>query len=102
MTVERMFPRFYYHLRRGCALLSVLDLRSKRVLLPLLPDRKDYGFIATLDAEIRRNLDREIGYGITDVWEDPNEITEEIPVADVAGLDQKMTDFVTTVRQDTD
>ncbi|GJY31457.1 putative reverse transcriptase domain-containing protein [Tanacetum coccineum] len=63
--------------------------------------RADYGFIATLDAEIRRNLDREIGYGITDVWEDPYEIAKEIPATDVAELGKRMTDFVTTVRQDT-
>ncbi|GJU19743.1 reverse transcriptase domain-containing protein [Tanacetum coccineum] len=44
---------------------------------------------------------REIGYGITDVWEDPDEIAEEIPATDVAELGQRMTDFVTTVRQDT-
>ncbi|GJS59891.1 putative reverse transcriptase domain-containing protein [Tanacetum coccineum] len=40
-------------------------------------------------------------HGITDVWEDPDEITEETPATDVAELGQRMTDFVTTVRQDT-
>ncbi|GJS48718.1 hypothetical protein Tco_0598839 [Tanacetum coccineum] len=64
--------------------------------------RADYGFVGTLDAEIRRDPDREIGYGITDIWEDPDEIAEEIPATDVAELGQRMTDFVTTVRQDTD
>ncbi|GJR50138.1 hypothetical protein Tco_1400659 [Tanacetum coccineum] len=34
--------------------------------------------------------------------EDPNEIAEEIPMTDVAELGQRMIDFVTTVRQDTD
>ncbi|GJW14423.1 hypothetical protein Tco_0018556 [Tanacetum coccineum] len=63
--------------------------------------RADYGFVGTLDAKIRRDLDREIGYGITDVREDPNDIAEEILVTDVAELGQRMTDFVTTVRQDT-
>ncbi|GKC89534.1 reverse transcriptase domain-containing protein [Tanacetum coccineum] len=63
--------------------------------------RADYGFVGTLDAEIRRDPDREIGYGITDVWVDPDEIAEEIPATDVAELGQRMTDFVTTVRQDT-
>ncbi|GJW13454.1 hypothetical protein Tco_0017587 [Tanacetum coccineum] len=28
--------------------------------------RRDYGFVANLDTEIRRDQDREIGYGITD------------------------------------
>ncbi|GJR32087.1 putative reverse transcriptase domain-containing protein [Tanacetum coccineum] len=64
--------------------------------------RRDYGFVATLDDEIRRDRDKEIGYGITDVREDPNEIAEEIPATDVAELGQRMTDFVTTVRHDTD
>ncbi|GJZ54775.1 hypothetical protein Tco_0609968 [Tanacetum coccineum] len=36
--------------------------------------RADYGFVGTLDAKIGRGLDREIGYGITDVWVDPDEI----------------------------
>ncbi|GJZ68281.1 hypothetical protein Tco_0631521 [Tanacetum coccineum] len=52
--------------------------------------RADYGFVGTLDAEIRRDLDREIGYGITDVWEDPDEIAEEIPATDVAELDDRL------------
>ncbi|GKE61099.1 hypothetical protein Tco_1511466 [Tanacetum coccineum] len=64
--------------------------------------RAGYGFVGTLDAEIRRDLEREIGYGITDIWEDPNEITKEILVTDVAELGQRMTNFVMTVRQDTD
>ncbi|GJU06510.1 hypothetical protein Tco_1122940 [Tanacetum coccineum] len=63
--------------------------------------RADYGFVGTLDAKIRSDPDREIGYGITNIWEDPNEIAEEIPAIDMAELGQRMTNFVTTVRQDT-
>ncbi|GJU90648.1 putative reverse transcriptase domain-containing protein [Tanacetum coccineum] len=48
--------------------------------------RADYGFVATLDVEIRRDPEREIGYAITDVWVDPDEIAEETPVTDVAEL----------------
>ncbi|GKB91714.1 hypothetical protein Tco_0963986, partial [Tanacetum coccineum] len=64
--------------------------------------RADYGFVGTLDAEIRRDPNMEISYGITDVWVDPDEIAEEIPATDVAELCQRMTNFITTVRQDTD
>ncbi|GJZ78994.1 hypothetical protein Tco_0643831 [Tanacetum coccineum] len=64
--------------------------------------RADYGFFGTLDAEIRRDPDREIGYGITDIWVDPDEIAEEVPETDVAELGQRMINFITTVRQDTD
>ncbi|GJX89221.1 hypothetical protein Tco_0341235 [Tanacetum coccineum] len=64
--------------------------------------RVDYGFVGTLDVEIRCNPDREIGYGIIDISEDPYKIIEEILVTDVAKLGQRMTNFVMTVRQDTD
>ncbi|GKF20697.1 hypothetical protein Tco_0069335 [Tanacetum coccineum] len=60
--------------------------------------RADYGFVGTLDAEIRRDPKREIGYGIIDIWEDPYEITEEIPTTDVAELGQRMTKFVMIVQ----
>ncbi|GJY26927.1 hypothetical protein Tco_0401653 [Tanacetum coccineum] len=46
--------------------------------------REDYGFVGTLDAEIRRDPDRKIGYGITDVWVDLDEIAKEIPATNVA------------------
>nr|GEX44737.1 retrovirus-related Pol polyprotein from transposon TNT 1-94 [Tanacetum cinerariifolium] len=64
--------------------------------------RADYGFVGTLDVKIRSDPDREIGFEITDVWKDLNEFAKEIPMTDVAELGKRMTDFVTTVRQDTD
>ncbi|GKE46762.1 hypothetical protein Tco_1478020, partial [Tanacetum coccineum] len=30
--------------------------------------RVDYGFVATLDDEIRQDPERDVGYGITDTW----------------------------------
>ncbi|GKC03520.1 hypothetical protein Tco_0995130 [Tanacetum coccineum] len=32
--------------------------------------RADYGFVATMDREIRRDPEREVGYGITDSWDE--------------------------------
>ncbi|GJR63767.1 hypothetical protein Tco_1505929 [Tanacetum coccineum] len=32
--------------------------------------RVDYGFVATKDREIRRDLERDVGYGITDTWDE--------------------------------
>ncbi|GJR01964.1 hypothetical protein Tco_0524948, partial [Tanacetum coccineum] len=52
------------------------EILSAPTARPIRGFRRYYGFVATLDAEIRCDLDREIG--------------------------QRMTDFVTTVRQDTD
>ncbi|GJT47562.1 hypothetical protein Tco_0956277 [Tanacetum coccineum] len=63
--------------------------------------RADYGFVGTLDSEIRRDPNREVGYEITDVWVDPAEATEEIPPTTLVELSQRVTDFVTNVRHDT-
>nr|GEZ59062.1 hypothetical protein [Tanacetum cinerariifolium] len=57
--------------------------------------RADYGFVGTLDVEIRRNPDREVGYEITNVWVDPAEATEEIPPTTLAEFSQRVIDFVT-------
>ncbi|GJT93932.1 hypothetical protein Tco_1082777, partial [Tanacetum coccineum] len=32
--------------------------------------RRDYGFLATLDDEIRRDPEKSVGYGITDTWDE--------------------------------
>ncbi|GKB69735.1 hypothetical protein Tco_0931147 [Tanacetum coccineum] len=64
--------------------------------------RADYGFVGTLDDEIRRDPEREVGYGITDTWDEMVEDMQGTPAAtDVVGVSQRMADFVTTVRQDT-
>ncbi|GJV20266.1 putative reverse transcriptase domain-containing protein [Tanacetum coccineum] len=80
---------------------EVRECSSAPTARPTRGFRADYGFVATLDAEIRHDLEREIGYGITDIWVDPDEITEEILATDMAELSQWMKEFVTTVRQDT-
>nr|GEY85803.1 hypothetical protein [Tanacetum cinerariifolium] len=71
------------------------------VLKVTLPPRKRLCIALDSRFEIRRDPDREIGYEITYVWEDPDEIAKEIPTTDVAELGQRMTDFITAVRQDT-
>ncbi|GKC92419.1 hypothetical protein Tco_1157861 [Tanacetum coccineum] len=39
--------------------------------------RADYGFVATMDREIRRDPEREVGYGITDSWDEIVETLQE-------------------------
>ncbi|GKA84859.1 hypothetical protein Tco_0806513 [Tanacetum coccineum] len=54
--------------------------------------RADYGFLATMDREIRRDLERDVGYGITDSWDEIVEAMQETPlVTDVTELSQRMT-----------
>ncbi|GJR78736.1 putative reverse transcriptase domain-containing protein [Tanacetum coccineum] len=44
---------------------------------PTRGHKADYRFISTMDAEIRRQRAKEVGYGIRDVWVDPTEAVEE-------------------------
>ncbi|GKD55909.1 hypothetical protein Tco_1289296 [Tanacetum coccineum] len=64
--------------------------------------RVDYGFVATLDGEIRRDTERDVGYGITETWEEMLVDMPGAPATDETELGRRLTNFVTTVRQDTD
>ncbi|GJT35809.1 hypothetical protein Tco_0926228, partial [Tanacetum coccineum] len=64
--------------------------------------RADYGFVTTMDREIRRDSEREIGYGITDSWDEIVETLQGAPVSTDMELGRHMTAFETRVRQDTD
>ncbi|GKA10941.1 hypothetical protein Tco_0690374 [Tanacetum coccineum] len=56
--------------------------------------RADYGFVATMDREIRRDPEREVGYGITDSWDEIVETLQEAPVSTDTELGRHMTAFV--------
>nr|GEU76089.1 hypothetical protein [Tanacetum cinerariifolium] len=62
----------------------------------------DYRFVATLDDEFRRDPERKVGYGVTDTWEEMLAGMLGAPTTDKTELGRRMTDFVTTIRQDTD
>ncbi|GJV97207.1 hypothetical protein Tco_1548784 [Tanacetum coccineum] len=82
---------------------EVSESSSAPTARPTRGFRADYGFVATLDNEIRQDPERYVGYGITNTWNDMVEDMQgTLAATDVAGLSQRMTDFVTTVRQDTD
>ncbi|GKF55176.1 hypothetical protein Tco_0165516, partial [Tanacetum coccineum] len=75
--------------------------------LLLLLDRLEvlgqtHGFVATMDREIRRDPEREVGYGITDLWDEIVKTLQGVPVSTDTELGQHMTAFETRVRQDTD
>nr|GEU64549.1 putative reverse transcriptase domain-containing protein [Tanacetum cinerariifolium] len=57
--------------------------------------RADYGFIATLDDEIRRDPETNVGYGITDTWDEVLVGMPGAPVTDDTELGRRMTDFTT-------
>ncbi|GKA43153.1 hypothetical protein Tco_0735877 [Tanacetum coccineum] len=60
--------------------------------------RADYGFVGTLDDEIRKDPKREVGYRIIDTWDEMVEDMQGTPAAtDVARLNKRMTHFITTL-----
>ncbi|GJW23833.1 putative reverse transcriptase domain-containing protein [Tanacetum coccineum] len=51
----------------------------------------DYGFVATMDREIMCDLERDVGYGITDSWDEIVEAMQGTPVVtDMAELSKRM------------
>nr|GFC45493.1 hypothetical protein [Tanacetum cinerariifolium] len=64
--------------------------------------RADYGFVATVDRKIMRDPEREVCYGITDLWDEIVETLQEAPVSIDTKLGGYVREFETRVRQDTD
>nr|GEZ37209.1 hypothetical protein [Tanacetum cinerariifolium] len=64
--------------------------------------RADYGFVSTVDREIMRDPEREVGYGITDSWDEIVETLQGAPVSTDTELGGYVREFKTRVRQDTD
>nr|GEX31401.1 putative reverse transcriptase domain-containing protein [Tanacetum cinerariifolium] len=64
--------------------------------------RADYGFVATLDREFMRDPKREVGYAITDSWDEIEETLQGAPVSTDTELGGYVREFETRVRQDTD
>nr|GFB68758.1 hypothetical protein [Tanacetum cinerariifolium] len=64
--------------------------------------RADYRFVATMDREIMHDPEREVGYGITDSWDEIVETLQGAPVSTDTELGGYRREFETRVRQDTD
>nr|GFA73696.1 hypothetical protein [Tanacetum cinerariifolium] len=63
--------------------------------------RADYGFVATVDREIMCDPEREVGYGITDSWDEIMETLQGAPVRTDTELGEYVREFEMRVRQDT-
>ncbi|GKA15068.1 hypothetical protein Tco_0694815 [Tanacetum coccineum] len=92
--------------RLGIALSLRYKIRERSSVAAARPaggHRVAYGFVGTMDREIRCDLERDVGYGITDSWDEIVEAMQGTPlVTDMAKFSQRMTKFETRVRQDTD
>nr|GEW89294.1 putative reverse transcriptase domain-containing protein [Tanacetum cinerariifolium] len=61
----------------------------------------DYGFVSTLDAEVRRRGIGEVGYGIKDTWIDPAETVPEIAPMTVGEVNTRVTELAELHEHDT-
>ncbi|GJV10189.1 hypothetical protein Tco_1351730 [Tanacetum coccineum] len=78
------------------------DRRTDRPEVTLPPRKRvDYGFVATMDREIMRDLERDVGYGITDTWDEMLVDMLGAPATDDIELGRRMTEFTIRIRQDT-
>nr|GFA11831.1 hypothetical protein [Tanacetum cinerariifolium] len=91
--------------RLGIALgprYEVGESSSAVAVRPARGIRADYDFVATMDREIMRDLEREVGYGITDSWDEIVETLQGAPASTDMELGEYMREFETRVRQDTE
>ncbi|GKA05163.1 hypothetical protein Tco_0684283 [Tanacetum coccineum] len=91
--------------RLGIALGPAYEVRessSAAAARPARGLRANYGFVATMDREIRRDPERDVGYGITDSWDEIVKTLQGAPVSTNTELGRHMTAFENRVRQDTD
>ncbi|GKC09134.1 hypothetical protein Tco_1000744, partial [Tanacetum coccineum] len=70
-------------------------------LRPTGGHRADYMFIGTMDAEIRCQRAKEVGYSIRDVWVDPTYAVEEVAPTTLKGVNARVTELAVVQEQDT-
>ncbi|GJV64597.1 hypothetical protein Tco_1475425 [Tanacetum coccineum] len=68
---------------------------------PIRGRRANYGFVGTMDTEIRRRRAEEVDYGIRDIWIDPREAVEEVAPMTLGGINTRVTELTTVQEQDT-
>nr|GFD01515.1 hypothetical protein [Tanacetum cinerariifolium] len=68
---------------------------------PIKGHRTDYGFVGSVEAEIRRRIAEDIGYGIRDAWIDLRDIAEEEALTTLEGVNTRVTELAAVQGKDT-
>nr|GEY48092.1 hypothetical protein [Tanacetum cinerariifolium] len=68
---------------------------------PIKGRRADYGFVGSVEAEIKRQIVENIGYGIRDTWIDLRDIAEEEALRTLEGVNTRVTELAAVQEQDT-
>nr|GFB93748.1 hypothetical protein [Tanacetum cinerariifolium] len=64
---------------------------------PMEGRRADYGFVDSVEAEIRRRRAEGIGYGIRDTWIDPIDVAEEEALTTLEGVNTRVTELAVRI-----
>nr|GEU41658.1 zf-CCHC domain-containing protein/UBN2 domain-containing protein [Tanacetum cinerariifolium] len=67
---------------------------------PIEGRRADYGFVDSVEAEIRRQRVEDIRYGIKDTWIDLRDVAEEEELTTLEGVNTRVTDLAAVQEQD--
>ncbi|GKC92699.1 hypothetical protein Tco_1158141 [Tanacetum coccineum] len=81
-----------YEIGESLAVAATRPVRGRRV---------DYGFVGTMDTEIRRRRVEEVGYGIRNVWIDPREAVKEVAPMTLGGVNARVIELTAVQEQDT-
>nr|GFA96284.1 hypothetical protein [Tanacetum cinerariifolium] len=68
---------------------------------PIEGRRADYGFVDSVEAEIRQRRAEDIGYGIRDTWIDPRDVADEVALTTLEGVNTRVTELAAVQEQDT-
>ncbi|GJW67920.1 putative reverse transcriptase domain-containing protein [Tanacetum coccineum] len=81
---------------------SCLPLRKRKINDPYSIAREDlYGFVNMVDVPPRCSTSRELDYDITDTWDNLVGAIDEIAPTTVEGVNQRVTDLATIVKEET-
>nr|GEW22538.1 reverse transcriptase domain-containing protein [Tanacetum cinerariifolium] len=67
---------------------------------PIEGHRADYGFVGFVEAEIRRRIAEDIGYGIRDTWIDLRDVAEEEALTTLEGVNTRVIELAAVQEQD--
>nr|GEX60743.1 hypothetical protein [Tanacetum cinerariifolium] len=85
-------PPLQYEARESSVTAAARLIEGRRV---------DYGFVDSVEAEIRRRRAKDIGYGIRDTWIDPRDVAEEEALMTLEGVNTRVTKLAAVQEQDT-
>nr|GFA27532.1 hypothetical protein [Tanacetum cinerariifolium] len=84
-----------------CSRYEARESSAAAAARPIEGRRAAYGFVGSVEAEIRRRIAEDIGYGIRDTWIDPRDVVEEEALTTLEGVNTRVTELAVVQEHDT-